>query len=201
MIKTSFYTGMLLVMLACRSGNNSEQNKDMDNTTSTTNSAQTMQPQSIYDFEFKTLDGQKIVLNEYKGRKILIVNTASECGYTPQYKELQALYEQYSSKVVVLGFPANNFGGQEPGSNQEIAAFCEKNYGVKFPIMEKVSVTGSDADPLFKYLSDRSVNGVTDEKPTWNFCKYLIDEKGKIIKFFPSKVKPMSDEIISAINS
>jgi len=200
-MKTSFYTGMLLVMLACRSGNNSEQNKAMDNTSSSANSAQITQPQSIYDFEFNTLDGQKIVLNEYKGRKILIVNTASECGYTPQYKELQALYDQYSSKVVVLGFPANNFGGQEPGSNQEIAAFCKKNYGVKFPIMEKVSVTGSDADPLFKYLSDKSANGVTDEKPTWNFCKYLIDEKGKIIKFFPSKVKPMSEEIISAINS
>jgi len=200
-MKTSFYTGMLLVMLACRSGNNSEQNKAMDNTSSSANSAQITQPQSIYDFEFNTLDGQKIVLNEYKGRKILIVNTASECGYTPQYKELQALYDQYSSKVVVLGFPANNFGGQEPGSNQEIAAFCEKNYGVKFPIMEKVSVTGSDADPLFKYLSDKSANGVTDEKPTWNFCKYLIDEKGKIIKFFPSKVKPMSEEIITAINS
>ena len=200
-MKTSFYTGMLLVMLACRSGNNSEQNKAMDNTSSSANSAQITQPQSIYDFEFNTLDGQKIVLNEYKGRKILIVNTASECGYTPQYKELQALYDQYSSKVVVLGFPANNFGGQEPGSNQEIAAFCEKNYGVKFPIMEKVSVIGSDADPLFKYLSDKSANGVTDEKPTWNFCKYLIDEKGKIINFFPSKVKPMSEEIISAINS
>ena len=200
-MKTSLYTGILLVMLACRSGNNTEQNTAMDNTTTFTNNAQTAQPQSIYDFEFKTLDGQKIVMSEYKGRKILIVNTASECGYTPQYKELQALYDQYSSKVVVLGFPANNFGGQEPGSNQEIAAFCEKNFGVKFPVMEKVSVTGSDVDPLFKYLSDKSVNGVTDEKPTWNFCKYLIDEKGKIIKFFPSKVKPMSEEIIAAINS
>ena len=114
---------------------------------------------------------------------------------------MQELYDKYSSKVVVLGFPANNFGGQEPGSNQEIAAFCEKNYGVKFPVMEKVSVIGSDTHPLFQYLSDKSLNGVTDEKPTWNFCKYLISEKGKIIKFFPSKVKPLSEEIISAINS
>jgi len=188
-------------MLACRSGNNSEQNKAMDTTAAHTSHEQSTQPTSVYDFEFTTLDGQKIVLNEFKGRKMLIVNTASECGYTPQYKELQALYDKYSNKVVVLGFPANDFGGQEPGSNQEIAAFCEKNYGVKFPVMQKISVTGPNADPLFQYLSDKSLNGVTDEKPTWNFCKYLIDEQGKIIKFFPSKITPLSEEMISAINS
>ena len=191
----------MLAMLACRSGNNSEQNKAMDTTAAHTSHEQSTQPTSVYDFEFTTLDGQKIVLNEFKGRKMLIVNTASECGYTPQYKELQALYDKYSNKVVVLGFPANDFGGQEPGSNQEIAAFCEKNYGVKFPVMQKISVTGPNADPLFQYLSDKSLNGVTDEKPTWNFCKYLIDEQGKIIKFFPSKITPLSEEMISAINS
>lgn len=191
----------MLGILACSSGINSEQNKTMETTTAHNNQEPTAQPTSVYDFVFKTLDGQKIVMNEFKGRKILIVNTASECGYTPQYKELQALYDKYSNKVVVLGFPANNFGGQEPGSNQEIANFCEKNYGVKFPVMEKVSVTGPDTHPLFQYLSDKSMNGVTDEKPTWNFCKYLINEQGKIIKFFPSKVTPLSEEMISAINS
>jgi len=201
MMKTYIFTGIMLAMLACRSQNNPEQNKAMEITTANINSEDTNQPTSVYDFEFTTLDGQKIVMNEFKGRKILIVNTASECGFTPQYKELQELYDKYSSKVVVLGFPANNFGGQEPGSNQEIATFCEKNYGVKFPVMEKVSVTGADTHPLFQYLSDKSLNGVTDEKPTWNFCKYLISEKGQIIKFFPSKVKPLSEEIISAINS
>jgi len=201
MMKTYLFTGVMLAMLACRSQNNSEQNKTMETTAAHTNGENTAKPSSIYNFEFTTLDGQKIVMNEFKGRKMLIVNTASECGYTPQYKELQELYDKYSSKVVVLGFPANNFGGQEPGSNQEIATFCEKNYGVKFPVMEKVSVVGSDAHPLFQYLSDKSVNGVTDEKPTWNFCKYLIDEKGKVVKFFPSKVKPLSEEIVSAINS
>jgi len=201
MMKTYLFTGVMLAMLACRSQNNPEQNKVMETTAAHTNEEHNAQPTSIYDFEFTTLDGQKVIMNEFKGRKILIVNTASECGYTPQYKELQELYDKYSSQVVVLGFPANNFGGQEPGSNQEIATFCEKNYGVKFPVMEKVSVIGSDAHPLFQYLSDKSSNGVTDEKPTWNFCKYLIDEKGKIIKFFPSKVKPLSEEIISAINS
>ena len=200
-MKTYIFTGITLAMLACRSQNNPEQNKAMETTTANTTSEDANQPTSVYDFEFTTLDGQKIVMNEFKGRKILIVNTASECGYTPQYKELQELYDKYGSKVVVLGFPANNFGGQEPGSNQEIAAFCEKNYGVKFPVMEKVSVVGADTHPLFQYLSDKSLNGVTDEKPTWNFCKYLISEKGKIIKFFPSKVKPLSEEIISAINS
>jgi len=201
MMKTYLFTGIMLAMLACRSQNNPEQNKAMETTTAHNNSEDSNQPTSVYDFEFTTLDGQKIVINEFKGRKILIVNTASECGYTPQYKELQELYDKYSSKVVVLGFPANNFGGQEPGSNQEIATFCEKNYGVKFPVMEKVSVVGADTHPLFQYLSDKSLNGVTDEKPTWNFCKYLINENGKIIKFFPSKVKPLSEEIISAINS
>ena len=156
--------------------------------------------QSIYDFEFKTLQGEDIVLSNYKGRKMLIVNTASECGYTPQYKELQELYDKHGDKLVVLGFPANNFGGQEPGSNQEIATFCEKNYGVTFPVFEKISVAGEDTHPLYKYLGSKELNGVTDEKPNWNFCKYLIDENGKVQAFFNSKVTPMSNEMLTAIH-
>lgn len=154
---------------------------------------------SVYDFRFKTLQGAEINLNEFKGRKMLLVNVASECGFTPQYKELQQLYDQYGTKVVVIGFPANDFGGQEPGSNQEIASFCEKNYGVTFPVVEKIAVTGPEQHPLYQYLSSKALNGVTDEAPSWNFCKYLIDETGKVVQFFPSKVAPLSSELIAAI--
>jgi glutathione peroxidase len=182
---------LLLVMMACRQPQGQNENQTMEN--------QNL-PHSVYDFEFKTLMGQDIALSDFKGRKMLLVNVASECGFTPQYKELQELYDKYGDKVVVLGFPANDFGGQEPGSNEEIANFCERNYGVQFPVFQKISVTGPDAHPLYQYLSSKALNGVTDEKPTWNFCKYLIDEKGKVMKFFPSKVKPLSEEIISAIH-
>lgn len=154
---------------------------------------------SIYDFKMKTLDGQDLSLSIFKGKKILIVNTASECGYTPQYKNLQALHEKYGNKVVVIGFPANNFGGQEPGTSKEIKTFCTKNYGVTFQMMDKVSVKGSDMTPLYKWLSTKEENGTCDDAPSWNFCKYLIDEKGNVVKFFSSKVDPMSNEIISLL--
>lgn len=190
---------LVLVSWACRPGANAKQNTTME--TTAVNGQNTANPTSVYDFKFKTLAGEEIALNEFKGRKMLLVNTASECGYTPQYKELQALYEKYGGKVVVLGFPANDFGGQEPGSNEEIATFCEKNYGVKFPVFEKITVQGPEMHPLYKWLSTKSLNGVTDEAPNWNFCKYLVDEKGHLIKFFPSKVKPLDEEIITAINS
>ncbi len=154
---------------------------------------------SAYDFKFKTIDGAEISLSKFKGKKILIVNVASECGYTPQYKNLQALSEQYAGKLIVVGFPANNFGGQEPGSAPQIKAFCTKNYGVTFPMMEKISVEGTNAHPLYKWLSTKSENGVSDEAPKWNFSKYLIDENGHLLKFFPSKVDPLSKEITSLI--
>lgn len=150
---------------------------------------------SIYAFKLKTLDGQELSLAKFKGKKLLLVNVASECGYTPQYKNLQALHEQYGNKVVVIGFPANNFGGQEPGSSAEIKTFCTKNYGVTFQMMEKISVKGSDMHPLYKWLSTKEENGSCSDAPGWNFCKYLIDENGKIIKFFNSKVDPLSKEI------
>jgi len=150
---------------------------------------------SIYDFKLKTLDGQDLSLSKFKGKKMLIVNVASECGYTPQYKNLQALSEKYADKVVVIGFPANNFGGQEPGTSSEIKTFCTKNYGVTFQMMEKISVKGADMAPLYKWLSTKEENGTCSDAPGWNFCKYLIDENGNVVKFFNSKVDPMSEEI------
>jgi glutathione peroxidase len=150
---------------------------------------------NIYNFKLKTLDGQDLNLAKFKGKKMLLVNVASECGYTPQYKNLQALHEQYGNKVVVIGFPANNFGGQEPGSSAEIKTFCTKNYGVTFQMMEKISVKGSDMHPLYKWLSTKEENGSCSDAPGWNFCKYLIDENGKVVKFFNSKVDPLSKEI------
>ncbi len=163
------------------------------------NTSLQMPQKSIYTFNLKTLDGNDLSFEKYKGKKILIVNTASECGYTPQYKGLQALHEKYGNKVVILGFPANNFGGQEPGTNSEIKTFCTKNYGVTFQMMEKISVKGDDAHPLYKWLGNSELNGSCSDKPKWNFCKYLIDEQGKVLKFFSSKVDPMSSEITSLL--
>lgn len=154
---------------------------------------------SVYDFKLQTLEGEEITLEKYKGKKLLIVNVASKCGFTPQYKNLEALYEKYKDKLVVIGFPANNFLGQEPGNAQEIREFCTKNYGVTFPMMQKISVKGKDMHPLYRYLSNKKENGVCDDSPSWNFCKYLIDENGKVIKFFGSKTDPMSEEIISLL--
>jgi glutathione peroxidase len=156
---------------------------------------------SIYDFKVKGLDGNTIDFADFKGKKILIVNTASQCGYTPQYEELEKLYEKYKGKLVVIGFPANNFGQQEPGSNEDIATFCKKNFGVTFPMAEKVSVKGEDIHPLFKYLSDEAIkSGGTEPVIKWNFTKFLVDENGKLVKVFPSKVKPLSDEITVYLN-
>jgi glutathione peroxidase len=123
------------------------------------------------------------------------VNTASKCGYTPQYAELEKLHKAYANKLVIVGFPANNFGGQEPGSNAEINDFCQKNYGVSFTMAEKVSVKGEDIHPLFKWLTSKADNGVMDAEIKWNFTKFLLDEKGTLVAVYPSKVSPMSEEI------
>ena len=157
------------------------------------------QSADIYSFNLKTISGENTSLAKYKGKKMLLVNVASECGYTPQYKNLEDLYKKYSDKLVIIGFPANNFGAQEPGSNADIQNFCKKNYGVTFPMMEKISVKGDDQHPLYKWLGDKKENGSCDESPSWNFCKYLIDENGKILKFFPSSVDPLSSEITSLL--
>lgn len=153
----------------------------------------------FYDFKMKSINGEMIDFSKYKGKKVLIVNTASECGYTKQYKDLEELHKTHGDKVVVLGFPSNNFGGQEPGSNEEIASFCQKNFGVSFQLFEKVDVKGDNACELYKWLADKSLNGWNDQSPKWNFNKYLIDENGQLVKYFASNVKPMSEEIISSL--
>lgn len=156
---------------------------------------------SFYSFKMNSIDGEPIDFKKYKGKKVLLVNVASKCGYTPQYGELEELSQKYGKNLVVLGFPANNFGGQEPGSNEEIQEFCKKNYGVKFQMFEKVSVTGQDQHPLYQWLSKKELNGWNDEAPKWNFTKYLVNEKGELIKVFTSKVKPTDKEVLEAINS
>ena len=154
---------------------------------------------AFYDFKIKGIDGKIIDFSKYAGKKVLIVNTASECGYTPQYKELQKLHETYGEKVTILGFPCNDFGGQEPGAATTIQAFCEKNYGVTFQLFEKVAVKGNDIAPIYKWLTDKKQNGWNEQAPTWNFCKYLINEKGELVKFFPSAVTPMGKEIMEEL--
>jgi glutathione peroxidase len=154
---------------------------------------------SIHYFKVAALDGGSINFADFKGKKILVVNTASECGYTPQYKDLQALAEKYKDKLVVVGFPANNFGGQEPGSNTEIKSFCEKNYGVTFPMAAKVSVKGDDIAPIFNWLTHKDLNQVMDAEIGWNFNKFLLDENGKLIDKFNSNVKPMSNDIVGKL--
>lgn len=151
---------------------------------------------TIYEFNFTSIDGVVKSFSEFKGKKILIVNTASECGYTPQYKELQAVHDKYKDKVVIIGFPANNFGGQEPGSNKDIATFCEKNYGVTFLLSEKVSVKGKEMIPLFKWLTTQANNYFTGDIK-WNFEKFLIDENGLLQARFRSGVNPDAEEITS----
>lgn len=155
---------------------------------------------TIYDFSVPSLEGGTIDFSKYKGKKVLIVNTASKCGLTPQYAGLQELYTKYKNNLVIIGFPANNFGDQEPGSNTDIEEFCQRNYGVTFPMAEKVSVVGNDIHPLFKYLTEEAKKMGNDQPIKWNFTKFLIDEKGKLVAVFPSKVKPMSEEITKYLN-
>lgn len=149
---------------------------------------------SFYNFEINAIDGTPINFSQYKGKKVLIVNTASECGFTPQYEDLQMLHETHGDKVTVLGFPANNFGGQEPGGNGSIEQFCQVNYGVSFHLFEKISVKGNGRHKLYQWLEQENGN-----PPNWNFCKYLLDEEGKVLGFFPSAVNPMEEAITSLL--
>jgi len=159
------------------------------------------QSSGFYDFKVKTLEGQDFDFASLKGKKVMIVNTASKCGYTPQYKDLEDLYENYRGDLVIIGFPANNFMNQEPGTAADIRKFCSVNYGVTFPMMEKISVKGEDMHPLYKWLTSKDKNGVMDSEVKWNFQKYLIDENGKLIDVIFSKEKPSSDKIIAWISS
>ena len=155
--------------------------------------------ESIHQFKIKSIDGGVIDFSKFKGKKILVVNTASKCGYTPQYEALEKVYEQYKDKLVIVGFPCNQFGGQEPGTNEEIVSFCKKNYGVTFPLTDKVDVKGEKTAPIYQWLTQKAKNGVVDATISWNFNKFLLDENGKMIAYFPSNVKPDSEDILSRV--
>jgi glutathione peroxidase len=155
---------------------------------------------SFYDLKAKTIDGQDFSFSSLKGKKVLIVNTASKCGYTPQYEELEKLYQTYKDKnFVIIGFPANNFMHQEPGTNADIKEFCKKNYGVTFQMMEKISVKGDDMDPVYHWLTEKAKNNKMDSSVKWNFQKYMIDETGNLVDFAASGDKPMCDKIVNWI--
>jgi glutathione peroxidase len=154
---------------------------------------------SFHELSTSTLFGEEVNFESFKGKKVLIVNTASKCGYTPQYAELEELHKQYKDNLVIIGFPANNFMKQEPGTNEDIAAFCEVNYGVTFLMSEKISVKGDDIHPVYQWLTDKEKNGWNTQEPKWNFHKYLIDENGELIAVFASKVKPLDEDITSLL--
>jgi len=154
--------------------------------------------ESFYGIKVNALDGKAYDLAQLKGKKVLIVNTASECGFTPQYEDLEALHKKHGDKVVILAFPCNDFGGQEPGSEEEIQQFCSTKFHTTFQLMEKVNIK-QDTDAIYQWLTDPAKNGWNDKAPAWNFCKYLIDENGVLLKFYPSSVKPMSAEIVDML--
>ncbi|WP_445715460.1 glutathione peroxidase [Flavobacterium sp.] len=176
---------------------NQAQKKQTNIATATTTP---MAKETIYQFKVKDLSGDSFDFSTLKGKKILVVNTASECGLTPQYEQLQAIYEKYKDKnFVIVGFPANNFGAQEPGTNQEIATFCQKNYGVSFPMMAKISVKGGDMHPVYQFLTQKSKNGLEDSEVQWNFQKYLINENGELVKVVSPRTLPTDAEIVNWI--
>jgi glutathione peroxidase len=163
---------------------------------------QAQESTSIYSFTVKSIDGKEYPLKQLQGKKVMIVNTASKCGFTPQYEQLQSLYKEFGGdNFVIIGFPANNFLSQEPGSNASIKEFCDSKYGVTFPMMSKISVKGDDMDPLYKWLTTKSLNGVMDSEVKWNFQKYLIDEKGNLVSVIPPKESPSSEKILEWIKN
>ena len=192
LIKYTLAILLILISIQCNGqNNNKEENKNNMNTS-----------QTLYDFVVKDINGKDFDLATLKGKKVLVVNVASKCGLTPQYEDLQALYDKYkNSGFVVIGFPANNFMGQEPGTNSEIMEFCSVNYGVTFPMMDKISVKGKDQSPLYKWLTNKSENGIIDQKVTWNFQKFMVDEEGHLVDVVMPKESPMSDKIINWLNN
>ncbi len=160
----------------------------------------TMSQTSIYDLSFDDINGNKVNLSDFKGKKIMFVNTASECGFTGQYTELQELHEKYGDKLVLIGFPCDQFGGQEPGSESEIQSFCKKNYGVTFLMASKIDVKGANQHPVYQWLTSKGQNGVDNSTVMWNFEKFIVDENGNLVDHFKSPVTPMSDKIISIID-
>ncbi|MFM2195603.1 MAG: hypothetical protein RL092_1203 [Bacteroidota bacterium] len=154
---------------------------------------------SFYDLTYTTIDGKSASMSDFKGKYVLCVNVASKCGYTPQYKQLQALYEKYQDRLVIVGFPCNQFLGQEPGTNEEIVTFCEKNYGVSFPLADKLDVKGKNQHPVYQWLTNKTLNGVSDGNVKWNFHKFLISPSGEWLGEYASGVDPLGDEITSKL--
>lgn len=185
----------LMLLFSC-------QNQAQTKSAKATEKTKHMAKETIYQYKVTTLDGKEFDFAKLKGKKILIVNTASKCGLTPQYKDLEALYKEYKDKgFVIVGFPANNFAAQEPGSNEEIAEFCEMNYGVTFPMMEKISVKGDDMAPIYHFLTEKSKNGLQDSEVEWNFQKYLINEKGELEKVIHPQTLPTDPQVIDWIKA
>jgi len=187
---------LLIAILILSSCQNQAQNNNKSMETQ-----KPVQSQTIYQFKVTDLYGKEFDFSTLKGKKLLIVNTASECGLTPQYKDLEAIYSKYKDKnFVIIGFPANNFGSQEPGSNVQIAKFCQMNYGVTFPMMSKISVKGKDIHEVYQFLTQKDKNGLQDSQVEWNFQKYLINEEGELIKVLSPRVLPTDSEIVGWIN-
>jgi glutathione peroxidase len=183
--------GIFLTVKGCFSGPNKTLISPKDSAGAT----------SVYGIGVKTLDGSKTIdFSAFKGKKILFVNTASECGYTPQYEGLQKLHEKYGDKLVIIGSPSNQFGGQEPGDTSEIREFCTRNYHITFTITEKLDARGANQHPLYAWLTKKSLNGVLDAEVKWNFNKFLVDENGKLLAYFPSKVAPDDPELLKMID-
>jgi glutathione peroxidase len=168
---------------------------------STVRPANNASTKNLYDFKLKSIEGKEIDFNVYKGKKVLIVNTASECGYTPQYTALEELHQKHQDKVTILGFPANNFGGQEPGENAEIATFCQRNFGVTFQLFQKSDVIGKNQNPIYQWLTTKELNGWNTKAPNWNFCKYLVGENGELLKVYTSSIDPMSEELTKDLSA
>lgn len=188
---------VLLNLVACQE--NTAQNKK---TTIANEKSKEMTKQNLYQFKVTDLSGNEFDFASLKGKKVMIVNTASKCGLTPQYKDLQAIYDQYKDQnFVIVGFPANNFMEQEPGNNEEIATFCERNYGVTFPMMDKISVKGDDMAPIYQFLTQKDKNGVQDSEVEWNFQKYLLNEKGEVVKVISPRTLPTDKEIVDWIKA
>lgn len=188
----------IVLLISCQQN---QAQKEVAEATTTENQTP-MAKETIYQFKVKDLSGKEFDFASLKGKKILVVNTASKCGLTPQYKDLQALYDTYKGQnFVIVGFPANNFASQEPGTNAEIATFCEMNYGVTFPMMDKISVKGDDMAPIYKFLTQKSKNGVQDSEVEWNFQKYLINEQGELVKVISPKTLPTDKEIVDWVKS
>ncbi len=201
LISIKLWAVILLTFTTIQCNGRERQNQSIRQTAASTENNHDMElRKTLYDFTVKDIDGNDFSLASLKGKKVLVVNVASKCGLTPQYEQLQELYEKYRYlNFVIIGFPANNFMGQEPGTNQEIKEFCTANYGVTFPMMEKISVKGKDQAPLYKWLTNKSENGVLDQEVTWNFQKFMVDEEGYLVDVVLPKESPMSDKIINWI--